>query len=338
MRLLFILLFSASVLSAQRSGEFKKTMYEQLFAENHIQTWQTHQLKSKVKSYSVIDGNDTTEVYFFNEKGQLEKTKKKQKVVSYVFDKNHKLVEMSDEPTTKYGYYNATQTFFKGGMLHKQEITQLDNGTSFDHKISYNYNEQKKELVLSFDYDDPKLKNHYDLPKKHSYKFEFDKKNGCISQEIATFEGEDGDIFSNTKSYTYGENTKLCLPIGVSVMDACFGSNSCLYITYNLSYDKNGNILSENAHDATIRNSTWSYSYNRNYKYNADNQVIAEKVINDMDFRTAKNFNPTQEVEFTHFFEYEYDPQGNWIVQKKIDKSGKTPKIIKTVYRQIVYY
>lgn len=310
--------------------------YDKLWAKNEVKTWQTEKLKAQVKTCVVIDEKQDSSFYFYNKKGQLQEIRSKQFNTVYEFDNANRLRQIAH--TAKNHQPSETRFFNSKGFLSKIEGYYKEYENKFNYKIDYEYNDGKKELKQNFDYTPSRAG--YDYVKYKRFVFKFDAKTGLVSQQTETTQMTESTYTDNT-SYEYVQVAGRYLMSKVGHYASCFGSNSCLGLQGALEYDKNGNIIAESLQDFTVRNSLWSHSYGKKYKYDENNLLIAESTLYNgrdgsrIDYKIETEAKPPK---FDHTFEYEHDKKGNWIVQKMISQTDTKPKVVKTTRRQIVYY
>ncbi len=251
----------------------------------------------------------------------------------YEFDAENRLRQIIH--TSKNHYPSETRFFAPKGWLYKLEAAQKDNEKSFNYKINYEYNAEKKQLVQIFDYENPSG----DYVKAILYEFIFDEKTASLIQQRKTVQ-RSANSYGATTTYAYSQLAGLYLPHKISHLDDCWGSNSCANLQISINYALKGNIIAENLVDFTVRNSVWSHSYSKKYKYNDDNLLMAMSDNKDPNqkFRLDYRNELKNETKFDYYFEYQYDKKGNWIVQKTTSQNAQKQPVVKITRRQIIYY
>ncbi len=232
-----------------------------------------------------------------------------------------------------------SEWFYDNQGLLEKRTDQWENSTAktFFRTGTYHYNSEITEITVSYDYK--QKMNGWDIVQSETYKLTYQNKKPVKIRSISKHgETEYG------ATTTIGYDSTTTKPHFIALNDDCAGSNSCLILHLKITYDKNGNIISENMIDRTIRNALWSYGYSFKAKYNSHNDIVEEyrKNSNEMEGNsliafTLKDTTNNYPDDYDHLkqtYHYSYDTGNNWI-KKYVLKATNSELIVK---REIEYY
>lgn len=258
----------------------------------------------------------------------------------YDFDKTGQKPEAFTKYDGSYYAHVIKKTFNADGFLTRERFeARFDKNPEVLHYTAYyTYKNNYRELAIHYAYDKPQT--HYDRRDDGTWKFTFNNARQLTSEVHREEE------FGSSMSVLY--DTLWKLPATMFYTERCATENSCLRLIKGITYDERGRKKTEGLSDATIRNSTWSYSYCFTYAYNDTGALVKSTDCatgGQPWFRLSKKQAPeqmpatkTDPLPYTAY-EYIYDTQGNWIEQRKYEMGGKpAKKLLQVVKRELGYW
>jgi hypothetical protein len=333
---------------AQRGKDIKYTYHDEIYAPSLTKRWNDFNLKGKVKTVeTVLLAKSDTTLHEFTNSGLLLRSRAPSQKARFGHEatttyryRNKQLYKILT--TSPVSSFSNEELFGYSGYLEKSTISYKDGDPRFYQEAYFEYSNNGSHLDIQYDYRKPSKT--WDLVRSRSYDFTFDAKKRVTMVEHKSKRSESS--YGGSMSHLYDSiSGKLYY---ASYRDDCAGSNSCLILDMELSYDDRGNIIYEKQLDLTIRNALWSDSYTYFARYNEQNDIAEEyrKMIKEpfqdkgilfqdkgILFRDKgilpilKKEPPPLPADYHQLkkvYTYEYDSNGNWIKKYEITGGSKT--------------
>lgn len=324
-----LLLLTTGNAFSQHSIDIKSNILDQVDASRVIKTTADFNLKGNVASLIEVNTtqNDTLLQLVFDEKGRALHKRELKFLTEFTFQDD--VLESTRSIRSEYPYDTTYATFNKKGQLTKtvsDYMSQYEPEQTIRH---FNYKNGFEQITITFDYSFDK--DRWDVALQDDYYVKFDSL-GRVTHVKNENEHKEY-TYVDYQSYSYDAKGRLT---GVKLVDKDAGRNSALDVWMTITYNDSLHTKMETMFDHTIRNSLWSYGYDKYEGFNENGDVIEERFSRhdqreDMGLYLDKK-TAMPELEPTYF--YTYDVHGNWIVKYLI--MSDTPMVIAN--REITYF
>ena len=307
--ILLLLLLITGYSYAQHSIDIKSNILNQVDASRVMKTTSDFNLKGNVASLVEVNAtqNDTLLQLIFDEQGRcLHKQEAKFKTD---FTYKQDALEQTYSIRSEYPYDTTYSTFNKGQLTKtvSDYMSQYEPEQTIRH---FNYQKGFEHITITFDYSFDK--DRWDVALQDDYYVKFDSLGRVTNVKNENEHKE--YTYVDYQSYSYDAKGRIT---GVKLVDKDAGSNSALDVWMTISYNDSLHIRMESLYDHTVRNSMWSYGYDKYERFNENGDLIQERFTRhdqreDMGFYLDKK---TAMPELEPKYTYIYDQHGNWVVK-----------------------